>query len=93
MRAPRAAALVCSRWRDPAQSAVFSEVVLDQSSSTAVIQLFRASGAQPKYRTKSLSGLTPSGMRIKGVAQACDRPESLVIADLSEPDSGLDWAV
>ncbi|KAL8286823.1 hypothetical protein RQP46_004351 [Phenoliferia psychrophenolica] len=49
----RAAALVCSRWRDPAQRALFDDVELSNRYPLRA-ERFLSSPAQPRYRTTSL---------------------------------------
>ncbi|KAL8290204.1 hypothetical protein RQP46_003143 [Phenoliferia psychrophenolica] len=52
----RAAALVCSRWRDPAQRALFDSIRLDTGNVTRR-QKFLRSPARARYRTRSLEVL------------------------------------
>ena len=85
----RAAALVCSWWRDPAQRALFEEVALIPYTCKIVSQLFLASPAQSRYRTRSL--WVDSAPRWWDVAQACDRLENLVLG--CPIDLEQSWAV
>ncbi|KAL8281413.1 hypothetical protein RQP46_006097 [Phenoliferia psychrophenolica] len=50
----RAAALVCSRWWDPAQRTLFDEVVISDEDYFPKAQLFSDSPARSRYRTRSL---------------------------------------
>ncbi|KAL8290186.1 hypothetical protein RQP46_003125 [Phenoliferia psychrophenolica] len=49
----RAAALVCSRWRDPAQRALFDSIILDTTIISRNKKLL-TSPARSRYRTRSM---------------------------------------
>ncbi|KAL8281420.1 hypothetical protein RQP46_006104 [Phenoliferia psychrophenolica] len=49
-----AAALVCSRWRDPAQRALFDQIVIFDSVHIAQSRKLLKSPAWRRYRTRSL---------------------------------------
>ncbi|KAL8281411.1 hypothetical protein RQP46_006095 [Phenoliferia psychrophenolica] len=86
----RAAALVCSRWRDPAQRALSKEVVISQDDSHRAIR-FLASPAKPRHRTRSLCthGL-PLIPLVKAVAVMCYPAISNLEITGSKGDL-LDW--
>ncbi|KAL8289983.1 hypothetical protein RQP46_002922 [Phenoliferia psychrophenolica] len=84
----RAAALVCSRWRDPAQRALFNNILIGSNDSLRHHN-FIASPARPRYRARSLEvmgrSLTKSGWL--DVARATQGLEKLSIQPSSDCDS------
>ncbi|KAL8277882.1 hypothetical protein RQP46_009701 [Phenoliferia psychrophenolica] len=67
----RAAALVCSRWKDPAQRALFDDVELEYRY-TRRYRRFLASPAQSRYRTRSLRVLGYGWDVALEVANVCE---------------------
>ncbi|KAL8291531.1 hypothetical protein RQP46_002509 [Phenoliferia psychrophenolica] len=81
----RAAALVCSRWRDPAQRALFDEIHLACAyGMNSTLPNFLASAARSRYRTRSLCARSDSyGFPDAWLEMAveCDGLESLDVHD------------
>ncbi|KAL8289981.1 hypothetical protein RQP46_002920 [Phenoliferia psychrophenolica] len=75
-----AAALVCSRWRDPAQRALFDSVFLDRSRILRD-QKFLTSPARPRFRTRSLKVKGCATSRWLDVARATRGLEDLTIRE------------
>ncbi|KAL8291539.1 hypothetical protein RQP46_002517 [Phenoliferia psychrophenolica] len=77
----RAAALVCARWRDPAQRALFDELHLPDPSDSRG-PLFCASAARPRYRTRSLLAQSDGSLGDwLPIAMECVGLESLNVQD------------
>ncbi|KAL8276193.1 hypothetical protein RQP46_011405 [Phenoliferia psychrophenolica] len=75
----RAAALVCSRWRDPAQRALFDDVHLPWHGTPLRIQRLRDSPARARFRTRSMSA-----------QQSCAGLEKLVIRETLDDQYGVE---
>ncbi|KAL8277887.1 hypothetical protein RQP46_009706 [Phenoliferia psychrophenolica] len=80
----RAAALVCSRWKDPAQRALFDDVQLDYRY-TRRYKRFLASPVQSRYRTRSLRVL---GHSWGAALEVADASMPLLCPALRESDVG-----
>ena len=84
----RAAALVCSRWRDPAQRALLEDLVLDIHACSKRGQHFLSSPARSRHRTRAVI-VVDRGEWVP-VLQACPGIERLTLfVILDKPSWGV----